>query len=311
MTFRNPILGGGGSTLLRPAIQSPNYAPGVAGWSINQAGTAEFNDATFRGGTSVSSTSLYYSGTPAAGNLVASIAEAAGTDAYGNNYLAGVTVYNPGTSYAQLGNASLAMGVYVNGQPDPTAAHDAIVDLSPYGLLLASQITVTNPDASSMTLLPGQGATAVPGGFEPYALLVDTLATSVVSQRISGAVIATDITGTPYTWQTPTLGAGWAAGPVGGSFAPFRYRKDPLNNLVVSGTLHTTSSTPSSTICTLAAGYIPKEGRRPPISTNTGGTYAARSLTISTAGAVSVDPLPTAGNTDVYIEVSIPLGDLP
>lgn len=47
MTFSNPIVGG--VTLIRPAIQSPDYITGSAGWSINKDGSAEFNDVTIRG----------------------------------------------------------------------------------------------------------------------------------------------------------------------------------------------------------------------------------------------------------------------
>jgi hypothetical protein len=39
----------GGTTLIRPAIKSPNYDSGVSGWTINQDGTAEFADLTVRG----------------------------------------------------------------------------------------------------------------------------------------------------------------------------------------------------------------------------------------------------------------------
>ena len=39
-----------GSTVLRrPAIQSPNYSAGSAGWTINSYGSAEFNNLTIRG----------------------------------------------------------------------------------------------------------------------------------------------------------------------------------------------------------------------------------------------------------------------
>src|SRR6266540_2524625 len=38
--FTNPIVGG--TALVRPAIKSPNYVPGVSGWSINRDGSAEF-----------------------------------------------------------------------------------------------------------------------------------------------------------------------------------------------------------------------------------------------------------------------------
>lgn len=47
MGFRNPIVAG--STLIREAIQSANYATGSAGWSINQDGSAEFNNVVIRG----------------------------------------------------------------------------------------------------------------------------------------------------------------------------------------------------------------------------------------------------------------------
>lgn len=45
--FSNPIVGG--TTLIRPAVKSPNYVAGSAGWSINQDGSAEFNNVTIRG----------------------------------------------------------------------------------------------------------------------------------------------------------------------------------------------------------------------------------------------------------------------
>ncbi len=44
--FTNPIVGG--TALVRPAIKSPNYVPGVSGWSINRDGSAEFRDLTAR-----------------------------------------------------------------------------------------------------------------------------------------------------------------------------------------------------------------------------------------------------------------------
>lgn len=47
MSFSNPIVGG--VTLIRPAIQSPDYVAGATGWSINKDGSAEFNDVVIRG----------------------------------------------------------------------------------------------------------------------------------------------------------------------------------------------------------------------------------------------------------------------
>jgi hypothetical protein len=48
VTFSNSITGAQG-TLVRPAIKSPDYVPGVSGWAIMRDGTAEFNSGTFRG----------------------------------------------------------------------------------------------------------------------------------------------------------------------------------------------------------------------------------------------------------------------
>jgi len=50
VSFTNPIVGG--VTLVRPSIQSPNYVPATAGWTVNADGTVEFNSGTFRGSIS-------------------------------------------------------------------------------------------------------------------------------------------------------------------------------------------------------------------------------------------------------------------
>lgn len=98
MVFRNSVVGG--TTLVRPAIKSPNYVAGVSGWSINADGSAEFNDLTIRGefrGTNFIMNEdglFFYDGTPAAGNLILSIADSAGTDEFGNAYVAGLGVYS-------------------------------------------------------------------------------------------------------------------------------------------------------------------------------------------------------------------------
>jgi hypothetical protein len=48
MSFRNPVVGGGGG-LIRNWIQSPDFVTGVSGWQIARDGTAEFNDVLVRG----------------------------------------------------------------------------------------------------------------------------------------------------------------------------------------------------------------------------------------------------------------------
>jgi len=98
MGFQNPIVGG---TALRiPAIQSPNYNPGVAGWIIKIDGSAEFNNLTIRGEFDgqdfiINSAGIFlYSSAPANGNLIGSWTSASGTDTFGNAYQAGLTLYS-------------------------------------------------------------------------------------------------------------------------------------------------------------------------------------------------------------------------
>ena len=161
MAFDNPIVGG---TALRiPAIQSPDYAPGTAGWIVRIDGSAEFNNVTIRGGVVVSGVSLYYNGTPAAGNLVMSIAETAGTDSFGNAYLAGLTVYATDGSgrYSQLQtNGEIAIGytsVFENAG-EIIAIGTGMRIVTPY------TNTAPNDDPLHFTLLPG-GKTGTDRGF--------------------------------------------------------------------------------------------------------------------------------------------------
>jgi len=51
MGFSNSVVGG--ITLVRPAIRSPNFVTGSTGWTINQDGSAEFNNAVIRGSLQV------------------------------------------------------------------------------------------------------------------------------------------------------------------------------------------------------------------------------------------------------------------
>lgn len=109
MQFQDDLAAG--VVLVRPALQSPDYVTGVSGWAIMIDGSAEFNDVTIRGGTTVSGLGLYYDGTPAAGNLIMSIAADAGTDSFGNDYFSGMSVYDSSGSSIQVdaGSGSSAM----------------------------------------------------------------------------------------------------------------------------------------------------------------------------------------------------------
>jgi hypothetical protein len=112
-SFANAVVTALG-TLIKQQIKSPNYVPGVSGWSINKSGSAEFNNLTIRGtfyGTNFiinSNGIFFYSGTPANGNLILSLAGVAGTDTFGN-------VYPQGLKFT-AGGQSLVLGI-LGGSP--------------------------------------------------------------------------------------------------------------------------------------------------------------------------------------------------
>lgn len=102
--FENPLTAG--TVLVREQIQSQNYTEGVSGWVIKANGDAEFNSVTIRGSVTQGGVALYYDGAPALGNLIMSIAASAGTDEFGNDYLAGTTVYDSSGSYIEMNSGS-------------------------------------------------------------------------------------------------------------------------------------------------------------------------------------------------------------
>jgi hypothetical protein len=128
--FSNPIIGGGGG-LVYPSIHSPNFITGVSGWTINKDGSAQFNNLTIRGvfeGTDFiinSAGAFFYSGTPAAGNLVTSITSAAGSDQFGNSYEAGVQIHSTGSSGANINlttSGGVPLGFFSTGAAEETTA---------------------------------------------------------------------------------------------------------------------------------------------------------------------------------------------
>jgi hypothetical protein len=94
--FNNPLVSVGG-TLVYPSIHSPNFNQATkTGWSIDKNGNAFFfgivTSGAFEGTNFVinSSGAFFYSGTPAAGNLFLALASVAGSDGFGNTYVAGL-----------------------------------------------------------------------------------------------------------------------------------------------------------------------------------------------------------------------------
>lgn len=90
----------GGTVLRIPAIQSPNYVPGVSGWAIFQNGTVEFNSGTFRGTVTAGTFkgtdfiidptgAFFYNGVPALGNIPVAVLGVVAVDPFGNDVTPG------------------------------------------------------------------------------------------------------------------------------------------------------------------------------------------------------------------------------
>src|ERR1700722_3917242 len=124
--FTSPIVGGQG-TILIPAIQSPNFnLVAQTGWSIQKNGNAYFFNITASGSITASSFvgtdffinslgEFFYSGTPAAGNLIASIAPTSGAnDGHGNPYNEGISVYGSNNAVINMSDNSGSPGIFLH-----------------------------------------------------------------------------------------------------------------------------------------------------------------------------------------------------
>lgn len=163
MTFRNPLFAADG-TLAVDSISSPSYQTGVTGWTINKDGTAEFNSLTVRGKIIVQSNPqgiFVYNGTPALGNLVASMTPGFGTDSYGNSYIGGVASYNSGTQALQLiGGTLIFTDQSYSAQPVIESVPTGAPSLNPFTRIkgpsnnadMAQPIIVMNGKSSDGTL---------------------------------------------------------------------------------------------------------------------------------------------------------------
>lgn len=99
-SFNNSVTGVDGQLAISQII-SPNFSiTDKTGWAILQSGLAYFFEVVITGGTIVGDDWVlndqglfFYNGAPGEGNLIVSIAPAAGTDAFGNNYPQGGFIF--------------------------------------------------------------------------------------------------------------------------------------------------------------------------------------------------------------------------
>lgn len=338
MQFQDDVAAG--VVLVRPAIQSPDYLTGVSGWAIKIDGSAEFNDVVIRGGTTLSGISLYYDGTPALGNLVASIAAAAGTDDFGNAYAAGITTYSssPGATINQFENQS-TWNDTVNGSGiqitvaggsvlmefEPNTVAGVTWDHGAIGAGLANRLGTNTPttfvSSPKNTTFGGTAASISLYGYPQTSIdvsseaIIDAARTWVTS---STAWITGAWTKQSETWHNPTFAGTWATtGTLNGNstFQGMQYRKDAEDNVWISG--GAVSSGAVGTIFTLPAGYFHTTRRHLIpcwIFDSSAGTVSAGFAQVTETGAVNIAASLTgvtiATGDQVYINGKFPLGNI-
>lgn len=208
LTPGNPTVGG--TTLRLPAIQSPNYVPGTSGWIIRQDGTAEFAGLIIDGGTVVigSAGSVFlYSGVPAAGNLVISLASVAGTDAFGNSYPTGFNVQGTnGTKITAWLQAVTGSAILLFTPQDNTMAAGNITGTSsggvgtlglfpphPTGLSSSGSIQLTGGTSGhgTISLTAPDGITASGDLLSLNSAIVDTTIPAPVQAFVNNTIAVT------------------------------------------------------------------------------------------------------------------------
>lgn len=240
--------------LIIPGVHSNNYVPGSSGWTINADGSAEFNNIVIRGGTVVSGLALYYAGTPANGNLIASISALQGTDAFGNTYLSGISSYAgpPSSIYTSINGGVINVGKIVGGVPDTTHVSLITAGNTLGRMIMASGTTALNANPSQVTMIPGNNNVTAPGAIGvPFWLIQSQNGSSVCDVGVTGAVRKTDLLGNFSSAFLPTMGTGWAQGSSGtGAWPSLKYMLDSEDNLHIMGTFNATLATSNPIIAT-------------------------------------------------------------
>lgn len=285
-------------------------------WTNVYPGVIQAVTVIIQGGTQ--SGIFVYAGTPATGTLTGSWTATAGTDAYGNAYASGLTVYEPfSTSYSYFTQITMSKLLFhFNNssyflQPGEINATEDLVNSKSPLITMLSPTDRQSIGAANQAVVEA-GGLSFDGTSTPFVKIVgvdQNQTLQAIPLIASGGVIGWHPgTTSTETWNTPTLGAGWAIGPNSGTVQPLQYRLDPTGDLIIVGAIHTTSTTPSTTIFTLPAGYIPAITQRSPGVTNRAGSITADFVEVNSSGSVSIVPALTTSSTDAYFQVKVPLG---
>jgi hypothetical protein len=112
---------------------------------------------------------FFYSGTPAAGNLVESVASAAGVDSFGNNYIGGHATYAAFAASLAAGfmafyTGSLAAGWAFQSQIETDSSGDLIMETAGGTLILSAAGGVAISGSLTVGGSPDTGSSGLPNG---------------------------------------------------------------------------------------------------------------------------------------------------
>lgn len=261
---------------------------------------------------------FYYAGSPAKGNLVASIAAAAGTDPYGNAYSAGIVSYDPLSflRYVQLASGAVELGS-IGDSPTLAATIATAFGAHTLGqLLLTCQTTAGAQTASVVDMRSGVTGSGVGSSNAPRVWLGtnDGAGNTAVQAWTAGPLVLTSPAGTPYAWATPSYSANWTGS--GAGFPALQLRPGNDDNLQVVGSVTATAAfaAGTNTIGTITAGapYIPKQSQSGIcLHTNSGNTnIEACQFRVSNAGVLQIASGAVAAGDRFQINLEFPLGNI-
>jgi hypothetical protein len=322
LKFAHDIAGGQGN-LIATQVKSPNFSlSGKTGWAILRNGDAYFFNITATGDVTAtafkgtdfdinSAGAFFYSGTPADGDLITSIASAGGTDGFGNAYLAGIVVYD-------------SAGDQVGFQVDPSSG-EAIMIAVPGGLahmVKTPRISGASTNAGAANeaqwLIMTSGTNT--SGADAALQLISEDANSAVAAQARlefggqvglftgpGGITACQPgqLATVETWHTfSSLSNSWTG--------TLRYMFKPDNTVALEsvGALGAGTLTNGTTIATLPSGYRPTNVQQVPALISSVGAGAAATpndpfLEISTGGVITIENMATQVPTNVRIPLGV------
>lgn len=216
------------------------------------------------------------------------------------------------TVWVTFSGGDITKPVYINNSSYIYLANDGIT-------VVAESLTSSLfPDAAYLSLVPGVSGALTGASNAPYIAVKDVVGTSATDLHLSGSVIKTTNTGTPYTWQTPTYTTGWAGNTSFNGTSgvhTLRYRKTAEDETWFYGSFTVTSTSNTAVVFSLPAGYYSgaHSSGFEAKEEQTGGTYIDGFAYVSSAGNFHID---LGGNftrnvgDKFWVDAKIPIGNI-